>query len=297
MSTVDCICANCGKGEENSGDLKACSACKMVKYCNRDCQIAHRSQHKKACKKWAAELHDEQLFREHTREECPICMLPLPLYENHTGMTFHTCCGKEICNGCVDKMEESGTEDLCPFCKAPPARSNEEEVERTKKLMEKGNAHSFYQLGGYYFEGCYGLPQDEAKAAGLFLKAGELGCAPAYFNLGNSYRMGRGVEMNKKKAKHYWDFAAMNGDIKARHNLGMMEGRAGNYQRAKKHLLIAAKAGYKKSLDMVKVGYMAGDVTKEQYANTLREYQKSQDEMKSDARDKALAARNARMGG
>ena len=34
---------------------------------------------------------------------------------------------------------------------------------------------------------------------------------------------------------------------------------------------------------------MDGYVTKEEYANTLREYQKSQDEMKSDARDKAKA--------
>ena len=34
---------------------------------------------------------------------------------------------------------------------------------------------------------------------------------------------------------------------------------------------------------------MHGDVTKDEYANTLREYQKSQDEMKSDARDKAVA--------
>ena len=40
---------------------------------------------------------------------------------------------------------------------------------------------------------------------------------------------------------------------------------------------------------MVKHGFMNGHVTKEQYANTLREYQKSQDEMKSDARDKAQA--------
>ena len=74
-------CANCSKrGEESSGDLKACTACKMVKYCNRDCQIAHRPQHKKACKKRAAELNDEQLFKEPPlREDCPICMLTLPL--------------------------------------------------------------------------------------------------------------------------------------------------------------------------------------------------------------------------
>ena len=81
-STADTItlCANCGKGEESAGDLKACTACKMVKYCNRDCQIAHRLQHKKACKKRAAELHDDALFKDpHPREDCPICMLPLPI--------------------------------------------------------------------------------------------------------------------------------------------------------------------------------------------------------------------------
>jgi len=41
------VCANCGKGEEESGKLKSCTACKLVKYCNRECQIAHRPQHKK----------------------------------------------------------------------------------------------------------------------------------------------------------------------------------------------------------------------------------------------------------
>ena len=56
------ICANCGRGEENTNSLKACTACHMVKYCNRECQIAHRPQHKKECKKRAAELHDEKLF-------------------------------------------------------------------------------------------------------------------------------------------------------------------------------------------------------------------------------------------
>ena len=40
MST-DNTCANCSKGEECSGDLKSCTACKLVKYCNQDCQIAH----------------------------------------------------------------------------------------------------------------------------------------------------------------------------------------------------------------------------------------------------------------
>ena len=61
--SIDSICANCGKGEESSGDLKACTACKMVKYRNRECQIAHRPQHKKLCKKRAAELHDKNCLK------------------------------------------------------------------------------------------------------------------------------------------------------------------------------------------------------------------------------------------
>ena len=176
-SLPDSICANCGKGEESSGNLKACTACKLVKYCNRDCQIAHRPQHKKACKKRAAEIHDEAIFQERQREgECPICMLPLPLGSQVA--EFYSCCGKYICMGCIYAMNESGA-DLCPFCRAPGFDDgfDEKEMKRINVLMEKGNADAFYFLAGYYREGSRGLPQDEAKANELYLKAGELGCA------------------------------------------------------------------------------------------------------------------------
>ena len=46
----------------------------MVKYCNVTCQKAHRSQHKKECKKRAAELQVEALFNLPTRkEDCDVC--------------------------------------------------------------------------------------------------------------------------------------------------------------------------------------------------------------------------------
>ena len=296
-SLSDSICANCGKCEESCGDLKACTACKLVKYCNRNCQIAHRPQHKTACKKRAAELYDAALFEEHAPEECPICMLPPPLYDTHTGMTFQSCCGKEICDGCIYAMRETGGKNVCPFCKTPYSKSDEETIKRVKKLMKKSNSDAFFYLAGFYADGTYGLPQDQGKANELLLKAGQLGCATAYYNLGIIYSNGRGVESDAKKAKHYYELAAMNGSILARYNLGMMEGNAGNHQRAMKHFIISAKAGEDDSLDMVKFGYTEGHVTKDEYANTLRQYQKSQDEMNSDARDKALAARNGRTGG
>ena len=56
--------------------------------------------------------------------------------------------------------------------------------------MEKGNGHAFYQLAGFYIEGNMGLPQDEGKANELWLKAGELGCAEGYCNLGIHYYNG-----------------------------------------------------------------------------------------------------------
>jgi len=93
-------CANCGKGEENSGDLKVCAACKMVKYCNRECQLAHHPLHKQECKKRAAELHDVKLFKQPPQgDECPICFLPPP--PEAGGMRNSICCGQSICGGCV----------------------------------------------------------------------------------------------------------------------------------------------------------------------------------------------------
>jgi len=155
--------------------------------------------------------------------------------------------------------------------------------------MEVNNANACYHLAGFYEDGVMGMPLDFAKANELYLRAGELGCAEAYYNLGNSYLNGEGVEVDKKKAKHYWELAAMNGDVFARHNLGCDELEAGNIGRAMKHFILAARARHKKSLGNVKVGFKNGLVTKDEYANTLRAYQYQQDEMKSDSRDKARA--------
>jgi len=97
------------------------------------------------------------------------------------------------------------------------------------------------------------------------------------------------VEVDKKKAKHYYELAAIGGDIHARHNLGCMEGNSGNLHRAMKHFIMAAKAGDEISLNCVKVGFMKGIVTKDEYASTLRAHQLRKDEMKSDSREKAEA--------
>ena len=283
-------CANCGKGEEESEALKNCVACKMVKYCSRDCQKAHRPQHKKECRKRAVELHDDALFKQPSNnEECPICFLKLPSLLS--GRRFKTCCGKIICSGCIyagAKMD-GNVDQLCPFCRVPAPTSDEEIFQRQKKRVEVGDAQAIHNLGCSYSSGDGGVPKDPKKAVELWLQAANLGHAEAYYNIGNAYDNGRGAERDAKKAAHYWGLAAMGGDGSSRYNLGRAEFCVGNVNRALKHLTIAVRCGDNESLKQIKQLYSNGFATKNDYAKALRAYQAYLDEIKSDDRDKAAA--------
>ena len=163
---VSDACANCGK---ECDSLKSCAACKMVKYCNRDCQIAHRSQHKKECRRRAAELHDEKLFKQPPPlDDCPICFLLLPTLLS--GSRYQSCCGKNICSGCIHAMDK-----ICPFCRTPTPKSDGKYIEQIMKRVDAGDAQGIASLGYYYSNGMYGLPQDHAKALKHWRRAAELG--------------------------------------------------------------------------------------------------------------------------
>ena len=75
------LCASCGVAGGDDIKLKRCTACFLVRYCSVKCQKEHRPKHKKECKKRAAELKDEILFKQPESShfgDCPICCLPLP---------------------------------------------------------------------------------------------------------------------------------------------------------------------------------------------------------------------------
>ena len=288
------VCANCGKeGEEAS--MNACNKCDLVVYCNAACKKKHRSKHKKKCERRVAELHDIELFKQPPlKEDCPICFLRLPSLS--TGPNYYSCCGKTVCSGCIhapvyDNLGNIiGTgENKCPFCRTPTPTSDEEIIKRLQKRMETGDAHAMYNLGGCYDHGMYGLPRDDAKALKLWHQAGELGNTKAYFNIGNAYYNGRGVERDEKKTDHYFELAAMGGDEMARHSLGYLESRVGNWDRALKHYMISA-GGYNNSMKNVQHLYKNGHATKDDYTKVLQTYQAYLDEIKSEQRDKAAAA-------
>ena len=128
------------------------------------------------------------------------------------------------------------------------------------------------------------------KGFQLLNRAAELGSTNAHDPIAvaylSQYGSGQGVQ-NLDKAIHHYKLAAIGGHEGARHNLGTFACKAGNMDRSMKHFMIAARAGYDSSLKEVGIGFRAGHVTKDEYANTLRAYQVSVDEMKSVQRAEA----------
>ena len=232
---------------------------------------------------------DEALFREPPqRDECDICMLPLPL--DRDKQRYQSCCGKVLCCGCIDAAYAADNRCLCPFCRTPRHTSNEELMERLKKRVEGNDARAIRNLGSLYYSGDKGLPQNYDKAMELWLRAGELGCVASYGGVGDVYRIGEGVQQrDEKKAIYYYELAAMGGYAKARHNLGVLEWNAGIYHRAVKHYMISAGAGYDNSLTQIREAFLHGHATKDDFEKALRAHKEAKDEMKSDQREAAVA--------
>jgi len=131
-------CASCDIVEVDEVKLKECADCDLVRYCSDACQESHKSQHEEACKKRAAELRDEVLFKQPKRShrgDCPICCLPLPLDSSKSVMMM--CCSKVICDGCshankIREMEER-RHPKCPFCREQLPTTMEESGKRRMK--------------------------------------------------------------------------------------------------------------------------------------------------------------------
>jgi len=235
-------------------------------------------------------MSDEKLFADPPpKEDCPICMLPIPYASGLCDVrkTYMPCCGKMFCLGCMiaanGEMRKGNMKRLCAFCRLPLYTSDEECLKRVKERTKLNDPDAFHELGATYHNGIRGLPKDMSKAIELWKQAAELGSVRAHNALANAYQHNQGVEEDMEKAMYHMTLAAIGGHEYARHALGNVEKEKGNYNRAVKHFLIAARSGNDASLKQVGGAYKAGGdiVTKDEYTTTLRAYQNSKDEMKS----------------
>eukprot|EP00984_Skeletonema_dohrnii_P003601 scaffold1220_cov104-Skeletonema_dohrnii-CCMP3373.AAC.6 len=286
------LCAACGTAQVDDIKLKKCNGCYLVKYCSVKCQKEHRSQHKRACKKRAAELRDEILFKQPERThlgDCPICCLPLPIEPRKALMM--ACCSKIICDGCnVSNLirEREGCLGMkCPFCRHPTPDTEEEADEETLKRVEAKDPVATRVMGHIrHVEGDY------ASAFEYLSKAARLGDVQAHYYLSALYEKGKGVDKDEKKEIHHLEQAAIGGQPNARYNLGYVEwNNGGRHERAIQHFIIAANMGHDDSLEMVKEGFKCGFVSKEDFAAALRGHQAAVDATKSPQREKAEVLR------
>ncbi len=281
------LCASCGTAAGDDIKLMKCSACHLVQYCSVKCQKDHWKQHKKECKKRAAELKDEILFKQPESThlgDCPICCLPLSIDPQKS--TVYTCCSKMICNGCIlanGQRERAERLQLkCPFCREP---LHDEEInkQRIMKRVEVNDPFAMCSMGTIRCD-----EGDYKAALKYWTKAVALGDAHAHHQLSSLYREGEGVEKNEKKVLHHLEEAAIGGHPYARHNLGCVEEENGRMDKAVKHFIIAAKLGCDTSLDSLKDAYKAGHASKEDFATALSGYQAANEATKSPQRDKAV---------
>lgn len=241
--------------------------------------------------KQEAKVRDEVLFKDHPpRPDCDICFNQLPVASNQK--TYKLCCGKIVCDGCIEEIRDKDNRkekvgDLCPFCRVVSTSSNT--VELVKKRMELNDPDAFMVMAHITSVGTYGQKKDEEKAVSLMEKASELGSVDANTSLGFAYLQGTfGLQKDIGKAKRYLENAAIKGNCEARYRLGCMDNTKETVSRGVKHFIIGARDGHEPSLVSVKKAFTAGYATKEEYEDTLRAYNESLNATKTKEREKAL---------
>eukprot|EP00984_Skeletonema_dohrnii_P022019 scaffold11138_cov76-Skeletonema_dohrnii-CCMP3373.AAC.2 len=286
---ADKICASCGVPACDNIKLKNCNACYLVKYCGVECQRNHRSQHKRECKKRAAELRDEILFRQPESThfgDCPICFIPHP--PDPKKYAINSCCCKAICDGCYYAFKlMKNTRKTCPFCRTSVPKSPAEANRNFMKRIEAGDPIAMRQIGSTLREN----EGDYSAAFEYWTMAAKLGDAESHNQLSLMYSKGKGVEKDEGKKTYHMEKAAIAGHPGARYNLAIQELVNERYERAVKHLIIAATLGLDVSIQQLKDCYAMGVVDKEGLAAALHAHHAAVVAMKSPQREAAEAAR------
>ena len=280
-------CASCGIPEVDDTKLMECNACDLVRYCSDACQRNHKSQHERACKKRAAEISEELLFKQPEsthRGDCPICMLPHHL--DTKKCTMLNCCSKLICDGCTYAYIFSGAV-CCPFCRVP---LGDEQIE--KKMLERIELNDPAAITHKGLE--LDKNGDYVRAFECYTKAAALGDIEAHHKLAMLYHWGQGVEKDKRKEMYHFKEAAVGGHPTARHNLGCDELNNGNPEKAAKHWIIAATHGNDDSIKGLMMVFKGGAISKEDLAAALRANQAAVDAAKSPQRDAAEEHRRSK---
>jgi len=225
-------CDNCGSSSNGTILMKACSRCRLVHYCSKECQIIHwKSGHKKTCIPINDRRVNNNNVKQHQLESessqqtnCPICLdcLTNTFCTLPCDHTFHAKCIESL-------RSQKGLNQVCPLCRTDLPPGPEEAYMRACSLFNKSRDHSNFStrerkdmfvelfnllnssaeegfmfaqfmLGAFYQKG-HEVKQDFVKAREWYLKAASQGHANSKFGLCCIYRLGQGVKQDIVKAR------------------------------------------------------------------------------------------------
>jgi TPR repeat protein len=245
-------CSTCGKPQSNEFRLKIC-ACRTKHYCNKQCQIKQRKQHKKECVRLVKERNknknkknmkedgtkeekeeDEEfknlkedgtkdgkkkqpklIQEEEDEEDCPICQDILPKLGHH--FVRLGCCGKGLHTKCSADLRTNTSMTL---------EQKNTCIMCRRKAVAEGSKEEIERLRGWIKKG---------KAWAMSMLAAR-------------YRDGVGVKQSDKRAIELFEMAAKRGNANAQANLGLfydqgMHGLTQSDQRAIELYTLAAEQG------------------------------------------------------
>ena len=252
-----------------------------------------------------AETKDVDLFAPiPKREECPICIIPLPL-NDHEVVFMSSCCGKRVCMGCIHQnisteiknkgKQRSRAEMKCAFCRQSPS-SGQQTIKVLKKLMKKNIPQAFMDMAERYRDG-EEVFQSDTKSLEMRIRAAEVGHANGYMHIGKHYSQGTAVVQDESKALAFYEVAAKKGSVYAHQHLALFRGRNGDIQTSIAHMKVAACAGDQQSMDRLMKLYKEKVVSKDDLTQTLRAFQASNKEVQSKDRVVARLLEEARRKG
>lgn len=166
----------------------------------------------------------EKLVLADTNIVCPICLddlLPIRPLLNDTkrkNATAMPCCGKHLCESCIDRIHKLDTNFSCPCCRAPtPWKESNTRI--SAKLLRDANSNKpwlLHKIAAAYSMGIDGAERNHSKALEYYKKASDYGDVQSQSVLCNFYyEGGGGVEKSYAKARKWAKKAIDNGDAGA----------------------------------------------------------------------------------
>jgi TPR repeat protein len=152
---------------------------------------------------------------------------------------FLVCCCRKVCRSCDKKI---GT-DACPLCRIPCAEDDADQLARLRRHVENDVPEAISHLGNVYRGGRLGLVKSDKKAAKIYRRAVELGDMDAMVFLGEMYKYGEGVKLDKKKADRLFRMAADRGHSAAQTSLACLLHSQGKFEEAFRYFALAANQG------------------------------------------------------